>query len=525
MKRIKSILMAATAMLCLPLAACSAKTPESNKGKIDQGDKNIYPISSHADGSTLYMGDVMPFYDDGVMNIYQLQDKVGSQYMFYHPFSRLTTTDYVSYKDEGIALNFEEELDSIDAALGTGSFIKGPDGKYHCFYTGHNTPSATGLPFMEAIRHAVSTDNQKTWTKDKDFMMFGDKSITSFEEREAGKSYASDDFRDPYVYYDSADECYYMLVTTRANEKGVIKQYKAESLDAKADEWIDNGVFFENDAGTYNMECPSYVEYNGFWYLAYSEQSSGANRVTHYRYQTEKGGEWKKFNLDKIDSTGFYAGRLEKGGDKLYAFAWCAQLTGGDIGEFDWGGNLVVHEIKQAPNGELHAVLIDNVKNAFSTPVDYYTTKGEKASEFKFDGSKFTASGLDELSTNITRLHFTLKLDALGGNCGVTFGIDGTYDNRLGPKVLEFKTAENRIVCYNDVANILRFGGELTAVDYTFEAGKEYTVDILIDGEITVLYFNNEVALSTRLCGIQKKGLAFYSNGAKASVKGITFYE
>ncbi|MCH5159125.1 MAG: hypothetical protein J1F33_08020 [Clostridiales bacterium] len=509
MKKIKSVLMAAMAVVCLPLAACSTDNPESNKGKVDQGDKNIYPISSHAGGSTLYMGDVMPFYDDGVMNIYQLQDRVGSQYMFYHPFARLTTTDYVTYKDEGVAINFEEDLKSMDAALGTGSFIKSADGKYHCFYTGHNSDrDATGKPHTEAIRHAVSTDGQKTWTKVEDFHLFGN----------------SDDFRDPYVYFDSVDECYYMLVTTNDNGKGVIKQYQASSLDANADEWTDNGVFFENDAGSYNMECPSYIEYNGYWYLAYSEQ--GSDRVTHYRYKTERDGEWKKFDLDKIDSTGFYAGRLEKAGDKLYAFAWCAKLTGGDVGEFDWGGNLVVHEIKQSEDGELRAVLIDGVKNAFKTSVDYYTVKGEKASSFTFKGDKFTAYGLDELSNNITRMHFTLKLDELNGECGVTFGIDGgAYDNRLGTKVLSFKATENRIVCYNDVANILRYGKELTSVNYKFEAGKEYDVDIMIDGEIAVLYFNSEVALSTRLVGIQQKGLAFYSNGAKASVKGIAFYE
>ena len=99
-------------------------------------------------------------------------------------------------------------------------------------------------------------------------------------------------------------------------------------------------------------------------YLAYSEQ--GENRVTHYRYKTEKNGGWKRFERDSIDASGFYAGRLEKAEDKLYAFAWCANLTGGSTGEFDWGGNLVAHEIKQLSNGELCAVMVSNVKQTFS---------------------------------------------------------------------------------------------------------------------------------------------------------------
>lgn len=497
MKKIKSILIVAILALSMLLAACG--DTGSTKGTVDQGGKSIAPKSNRE----TYMGDVMPFYDDGVMNIYHLQDSKGSLYMYYHPIARITTTDYVSYKDEGVALNFEEDIKSPDASLGTGSFIKDSSGKYHCFYTGHNSE----LAHFETIRHATSTDGQKTWVKDEDFNIEG----------------TDNDFRDPYVYYDSVDKCYYMLITTRANGKGVIKQYKAASLDATAEEWTDNGIFFDNDEGTYNMECPSYIELNGFWYLAYSEQ--GDNRVTHYRYRTERDGEWRKFDRDSIDSAGFYAGRLEKAGDKLYAFAWCAKLTRGDTGEFDWGGNLVAHEIVQESDGRLTAVMIENVKDTFSNEVTYNRVNGEQASELSFDGKKFTAYGFEELSSNVTRMHFTVKFEELKGSFGLTFGIDGDYDNRLGPRVLAFNSESGRIVCYTDVANIMRYGDELTSLGYAFEKTKECEVDIIVDGEILTVYFDNAVALTMRFVDIQGKNFAFYSDGAKATVKGITFYE
>ncbi|MDE5562510.1 MAG: hypothetical protein K2J01_03060 [Clostridiales bacterium] len=498
MKKVKSILLASALLLCAPLAACGGNAPTSTKGTVQQGDKTIFPYST---SEGVYMGDVMPFYDDGVMNIYHLQDRTGSLYMFYHPFSRLTTTDYVSYKDEGIAINFTEDIDSPDASLGTGSFIKGADGKYHCFYTGHPANA------VEVIRHAVSSDNQKTWVKDESFNIRG----------------TSNDFRDPYVYYDSTDECYYMLVTTRKGDKGVIQQYKADSLDAASDGWTDNGTFFENDEGTYNMECPSYIEWNGFRYLAYSEQ--GDNRVTHYRYQTADSDEWKKFNRDTIDSTGFYAGRLEKAGDKLYAFAWCARLDGGDTGAFDWGGNLVAHEIKQEPDGSLRAVMIENVKNTFGNSVTYNRVNGENVSDFKFDGAGFKAYGVEKLSTNVTRMHFTVTLDSLDGDFGLTFGVNGDYDNRLGKNMLSFIGQKGRISCYNGVKNILRYGDEFTGINYALETGRAYDADIVIDGEILSLYFDNKIAFTTRFVGMQNKNFAFYSNGAKVQIAGIKFYE
>ena len=490
------------AFLCVSLVACAPA-----KGSVDQGDMRVYPVSQDDGVSTIVMGDVMPFYDDGVMNIYHLQNSTGSLYMFYHPISRLTTTDFLHYTDEGIAINFEEDYYSPDASLGTGSFIKDASGKYHCFYTGHNGMTDAGLPYFEAVRHAVSTDGQKTWQKVDEFSLYG----------------TENDFRDPYVYYDSVDNCYYMLVTTRANGRGVIKQYAADSLDAASSEWRDCGIFFDNDAGSYNMECPSYVEWNGFYYLAYSEQ--GAERVTHYRYKTERDGEWKKFERDSIDNNGFYAGRLEKTADGLYAFAWCAKLTGASSGDFDWGGNLVTHQIKQLESGELIPVMVSNVENELDEQVAYKLSNGKKVSKFNFDGTKFSAFGIETLSTNVTRLHFTITLNSLNGDFGLTFGLDQAYNNRLGAGVVAFNASSNRIECYNAVTSIIRYGSPLTSMGFTFETGKTYNVDVLIHGELLTVYFNETLAMTVRVPSMPEKCFAFYSHGTDVSIGEIAFYE
>ena len=165
---------------------------------VDQEGANVFPVSTVDDGILVAMGDVMPFYDNGVMNIYHLQDSGSSP--FYHPIARLTTTDFIHYKDEGIAINHtvKDEKDAIkshDAALGTGSFIKDKNGKYHCFYTGH-AASVEDVDFepLEVVRHATSTD-QKTWIKDESFKLKGN----------SVDDYLNNDFRDPYVYYDSYD--------------------------------------------------------------------------------------------------------------------------------------------------------------------------------------------------------------------------------------------------------------------------------------------------------------------------------
>ena len=218
-------------IVCLCLTACGP----ANVGSVDQKGANVFPVSTMDDSLAVAMGDVMPFYDSGVMNIYHLRDSTGTNSIFYHPIARITTKDFIHYTDEGVALNFEEEISSMDAALGTGSFIKDAStGTYHCFYTGHNgNKEDTGFAHTEVIRHATSTDGQKTWQKDEEFYIEG----------------WEDDFRDPYVYFDSVDGCYYMLITTRdyspnLSSPSVIKRYVAASLDASADEWQFHDNFF-----------------------------------------------------------------------------------------------------------------------------------------------------------------------------------------------------------------------------------------------------------------------------------------
>ncbi|MCI9406816.1 MAG: hypothetical protein HFK06_00450 [Clostridia bacterium] len=497
---------AVTALAALMCVSTGCGAPKKNS--VDQSGKTVFPVSAYDDSLPVSMGDVMPFYDDGVMNIYHLQNSRGTLSLFYHPIARITTTDFVNYTDCGVALPFEENSKSPDAALGTGSFIKDKDGNYHCFYTGHNdNGQSEGLKFNEVVRHAKSTDNQKTWVKDEGFNLYG----------------YENDFRDPYVYYDADEDVYNMLVTTRDYGAGVIKRYTSKSLDAADSEWEDKGVFFKNDQGDFNMECPSYVEYNGYYYLAYSEQ--GENRVTHYRYRTEKNGEWKRFSRDSIDASGFYAGRLEKADGKLYAFAWCANLSGGSVGDFDWGGNLVTHEIKQLSNGELCAVMVSKVKDSFSKRVKYKFIDGGEIENVSFGGEGFSSRCAEKLGRQVTRLSFDFSVENFNGNFGITFGLEGKYNNRLGQYAIAFDAANSALSCYNDISSIIRYGAPLASVPFAYDAYREYTADIIIDGEILTVYLDGAVCLTARFPDMRRRNFAFFSNGNKVNFKGIAFYE
>ena len=393
-----------TAILCMisliSLISCKEEEKLPMKGTIDQGSMSINPKSVVG-----YVGDVMPFFDNGEMNVYYLQDGRNT-YLGFHPFALMTTTDMVNYHDYGEVIPYVNNLYDQDLALGTGSIIKDQNGLYHCFYTGHNSNRNTGLQYYEKIQHATSTD-KINWTKIPEDGFYG----------------GHNDFRDPYVYYVEEESTYYMLITTRVNDCGVIKQYRSKNLSI----WTDCGVFFKNDSGTYNMESPSLIEYNGYYYLMYSEQ--GNHRVTHYRYKKNLSDKWIKPEVDYFDGEGFYAARPEKGWDKLYIFGWCGTKAGEwDLGNFDWAGNLVTHELVQLENGELRPKIVSQIDEKINNEVEYKYEDGKKIDNISFEQTAKKAYMVEKLSTNITKINFKLNIESAKGDCGIAFNTVNIYN-------------------------------------------------------------------------------------------------
>ena len=60
------------ALLLLFLLFGLAGTSCSKEEVESLGERTLYPVSSYEETLEITMGDVMPFYDDGIMNIYLL---------------------------------------------------------------------------------------------------------------------------------------------------------------------------------------------------------------------------------------------------------------------------------------------------------------------------------------------------------------------------------------------------------------------------------------------------------------------
>ena len=483
--------------LSIALLMCSCNSNNGNfssgnglpgKGSITQDNFDIAPRNRYEG-----VGDVMPFYDNGKMNIFFLNNSTSGG-LFYHPINLLVTADNVHYENKGTVLNYERDSSSIEAALGTGSVYKDDNGTYHFYYTGHNSSSSSGLPYHEGICHATSTD-LVNWTKVPEDTFFG----------------SHNDFRDPFVY--KYNNQYHMIVTTNYGGKGYLALYKSTNLSS----WTYDSVFYEQNQ-TYNMECPSIVNYDGYWYLFFSEQ--GAERVVRYRYKKNYNDAWITPDEDKIDTQGFYAGRALLGKDnRFFIYGWCADKQyEWDAGNFDWGGDLVCHELDSLTNGQLVVKAPKEFNDLINHEVQYKQRDGSYITSIDKDGSY----DFEKLSKNVTRISFNITVKKEQGFLLLNFGRDAGKISPVG-YVLDFQNG--KLLFKNDIDSLTDLGTNQLARNFSFQEGKTYAVDIYIDKDVAILYLNKSIAMSTRMYAMPEEEFAFVLEGTDASVGNIKFYE
>ena len=224
MKKAISLLLA----LCLAaalFAGCKGKTTQEasapkNENLAEDGEAFVFP-ENETDFGTLrtpgsqesadtyktfflpaqdgtsqpYVGDTMPFFDDGTYYIYYLKEGGDS---YNHSIYLATTTDFVTYTEKDEVVLEASRSGGQDGWTGTGSVVKVKD-TYYFFYTGH-----AGSDTYE-YKEKVLVAKGSTPTA---FEKVADWDITP-----PGELGQKNDFRDPQAYYDAATDTITMTVT------------------------------------------------------------------------------------------------------------------------------------------------------------------------------------------------------------------------------------------------------------------------------------------------------------------------
>jgi beta-fructofuranosidase len=436
-----------------------------------------------------WVGDVIPVADGGTARLYFLHEERldPDQGM---PWRLVTTTDFVHFTDEGIALP-SGGREAADFHCYTGSVV--PDdgaGVAHLFYTGHNPDvlSPDGTTPLQVVMHATSTDGMRSWQKRPEDT-FG-----------APGGYEPGDWRDPFVFRDSPDAPWRMLLAGRRTEgplrrRGVLVQLQSDDLVTwrLAEPFWDPRRFI-------TQECPDVFEWNGRWYLVYSEFSDVF--ATRYRYSDSPDGPWRAPAFDTVDGRAFYAAKTLRLNGRRYFVGWIAtKQDDRDDGAYEWAGTMAVLEATQRPDGSLDFRMPESLLESFDEPVQL-----DIDARLRLDAAEsYEVAITSEAMPSACRLRVELRMEAGTKECGLLLRSSSDGDEGY---VLRLEPQRDRMVL--DRWPRLRTGGGQWQIsgDVPFAIETErpvplppgaHSIDVVMDGSVLVAVVDDRVALSARI--------------------------
>ena len=426
------------------------------------------------DGVQPYVGDPMPYYEDGVYYIYYLKDGGDS---YNHSAYLTTTTDFLTYTEHDAPILEASRSGGQDSWIGTGSVVKVGE-TYYFFYTGHG--DAATLEYKEKILVAT-----------------GD-SPTAFEKLEGWEIIPpaelgqKQDFRDPQAYYDPETETITLTVT--ASQGGVARILKF-TLSADLQTVTYDGVIFSDPTETFwNLECSDTFQIGGTWYLTYSGQD---DTLWYAMAETPYGPYGAPTRLDgKL----FYAAKHVEDGENCYMVGWARRSESPSSTQdvAGWGGNLVVQKVVQNEDKTLSLAPVDAVAESFSVrrPLAVETTHVSVSA-----GSLYT---YQPAFTCYESFRITGEFTFTGtGSFGLSFDYNGRDEKN---KLIVLSPAEGKLQ--------LRFNEGSTPIAetaVTLEPGETYAFTYIQEGSVGIFYLDGQAALTVRLYGVSGKPIEVFA--------------
>lgn len=448
-----------------------------------------------------YIGDVTPFYDKDkkIFNFFYLIDfrKDSEEHDSDWSWYLAETSDFINISELGEAIKGGSKNDQ-DLGIWTGSVIK-VDDTYHAFYCGGNIFFPEKNKPEQAICHAVSKDLLH-WEKIKEHTFYAREDI-----------YERNDFRDPFVFWNEEGKEYWMLVTARLKEgppkrRGCLALCKSKDLE----NWKIYEPFWKPNL-YYVMECPDLFKMGDWWYLIFSENNE---TKTHYRMSKSISGPWRSATNDTFDANSLYAAKTIYDGNKRYLLGWIPRKTGkNDYNNWEWGGNLIVHEIIQKIDGTLSVKVPDSidsflskeVKDRFLPIMGNWEIKKDSLKPQTSDSFRFAVS--EKKMPKCCKISAKIKFDKDVRDLGIMLRVSDDYEKAY---YVRLEPGRNRLVFDMFPRRTLYPRYTVTSIaDSSFIPGHErpielnpgetYQIKIFVEDNICVTYFNNEVALTSRI--------------------------
>ena len=434
-----------------------------------------------------WAADFIPFYWQGQFYLFYLLDwRDKAKHGEGTPWYLVTTRDFVNFVEHGEMLprgGREEQ----DLWVFTGSVVRG-EGRFHIYYTGHNSYlKANGEP-QEAIMHAES-DDLLTWHK-----VPGEKLFAPLDR------YEKDDWRDSFVFWNDQAQEYWMLLAARlksgpARRRGCTALATSKNLKS----WTVQEPFWTPRL-YFTHECPDLFRMGDWWYLVYSTFTERS--VTHYRMSRSLKGPWYAPENDTFDGRAFYAAKTAGDGQRRFVFGWNPTRSDAqDDRPWNWGGNLVVHELVQEKDGTLSVRPPDTVRAAFSKRAELSWRPAVGKPEIA--GQRLTLSCRDSFAAatggalpSRCKIVATVEFQPNTRGCGLMLKMSDDFDTGY---YVRLEPGRNRLVFDGwprpgDIPFMVELERPLA-----LSAGQPVKLTLLADGSVFTVYANDKVAMSGRM--------------------------
>jgi beta-fructofuranosidase len=240
-------------------------------------------------------------------------------------------------------------------------------------------------------------------------------------------------------------------------------------------------------------------------------------------------GPWLAPEFESFDGRAFYAAKTASDGHRRFAFGWnptrydaidylrwncdsglvsCKPPPKRMVGPsgWDWGGNLVVHELNQELDGSLSVKVPDSVDRAFSQRLDSQFQNGIGPVEMSTEGVRLGGTGVFACSPaglmpRRCKIETTVVFERNTRGFGLMLRASDDLDSMY---YIRFEPFRNRLV----LDTWPRPG------DIPFDVGVErplalspgapIDLKVFVDGSVCVVYADRKVAMSTRLYDLKE---------------------
>lgn len=442
----------------------------------------------------LFTGDCMPYFHNGTFYIYWLLDEghhAGLGGLGGHQWALSTSKDLVNWTHHPVAVAIEEDWEK---SICTGSVIADKN-RFYAFYS---TRVKDDKGVHEQLSYAMSKDKGLKFVKQKPNPFY-------FPPEEC----VSRDFRDPKVFKD--DDGTYHLFISGYKKDPVIEGhggYLCHLVSKDMKDWKQIESPLAGQVGT--PECSDYFKWNDWYYLLYSIGGD-----TYYVMSRNPFGPWQypatQSFVEQWASV-YKTAPFEDGRRIAVAYMPC-RSHGKDFDGAIWGGNMLLREVVQEPDGTLNTKFLkESLPEMTPMTLPTFITSGDNATgsvagrTVSIDASNGT--GIAEAVGLPVNYRITFDFEPDGNYDEAGLFVRGDDKNHRGYKV-ELNSNKQSVFIYN------------TGINTVKDLDKTVNVDLILKDEFIDMNVNGKRSIINRLP--EKKGdrLFFFLKNGKAKFKNI----